>query len=639
MNLLSTTIASIKPVDTDLAVKAEQILAQKLEGDDSALGGLKTILLKYVGIAGTLEPSPPEKCTIICCGDHGVAQEGVSAYPPETTVEMTRNYLISRGAAANALASYSGSELMVVDMGIKADTKDIPDLIKRRIQSGTQNMAEGAAMSREDAIKALEVGIELANSAIDNGFDIIMPGEMGIANTTSSAAIAAVLCGKTAKDTTGRGTNISDERLARKQKIVERAIAVNNPNPQDGIDVLAKVGGFELGAIAGIILGASARHKCVILDGANSSSAALIAQALAPSVTDYLLPSHIGAEKSHKFMLEKLGLTPVLNLDLKLGEACGSSILVKILEIALALLNTLEKLPDEPIAAPFRQEYMSDHAPKITDKTFDFYLNTIQGLDKEALARAQNRLDNLAKPIYSLGYLEQIAAEIAGISGDELPPDDSERSLLVFGFGSMGLLAEQLTAAFATATDTNVNIAHLKENLPATAAFEFGRCQGEFLSFTSATVVIGLAELDDSTPLGTASELFTKTLLNADGSLRYNSEDFLAHLPAVYQTSAAAIVGAIIAAAHNNSLVIPGDIAVDIIARYAQKLASDVNPYILHAPSLLPLNMTLPCGALGLLTLTIVDAALACINKMRTFSETKVSTASDGPGAIHQIKD
>lgn len=638
MTLLENTLARIVPTDKSIAAETSAALAAKLEGDDSALGELKEILLKYITIAGLRHPDPPEKCTIICCADHGVSAEGVSAYPPETTAQMTRNYLISRGAAANALAAYAGSELMVVDMGIAADTSDIPGLIDRRIAAGTASIAQGPAMTREQAVQALETGIELAQVAIASGYDIILPGEMGIANTTSSAAIAATICGRTAAETTGRGTNISDERLARKVAIVGRALAVNNPDPTDGIDVLAKVGGFELGAIAGLILGAAAAHKCVILDGANSSAAALIAHALNPAVTDYLLPSHLGGERSHKFMLEKLGLTPVMQLDLKLGEACGSSVLVRLLECALALWETVDHLPHDPIATPFEQSYMDESRPTVTDKTFDFYLNTLQGLDRGAMSRCQSRLDNLAKPIYSLGYLEQLAVELAGISGDELPEDDMERALLAFTGTHTGTITEQLVAAAASALDADVTLAHLRDGLPATAAFDFGRSQAEYISLSAPVIVIGLTELDENAPLGTAGDALARALLADDGSLRYGADDFLAHAPAAYHGAISAIIGAIIAAAHNNTLVIAGDRAVDIIARYTEKLAADLPPYILHPQTLLQLGTSLPAGLPGTLSLTILDAALACLNRMRTFAETKVATADDGPGAVYQIK-
>ena len=302
-------------------------------------------------------------------------------------------------------------------------------------------------MSREQAIAALEKGIELAEKLIAEGFDCLLPGEMGIANTTISAAICAAICNKTAAEVTGRGTNISDERLAKKTAIVEKALNLNQPDNTDAIDVLAKVGGFEFGAIAGLMLGFAAHHKAVILDGSNCAAAALIAQGLAPDCVDYFLPSHRGGEPAQGFALEKLGLTPILHLDLRLGEACGSSILARELETMLNLWDVVSHLPHDPVETPFQQAYMPNLAPKVTNKTFDFYLSTMQDLDTQAMEACKERLDNLVKPLESLGALEQIATEIAGIMGDELPNCDLDRALLCFTSKVSNPLQMQLTAA------------------------------------------------------------------------------------------------------------------------------------------------------------------------------------------------
>ena len=639
MSLLEQTIAVIEPANQKIPQDAAKRINQIMEDDDLCLGGLRELLLRYLAITGNRHPAPPEKCTVICCADHGVAAEGVSAYPPETTLQMTRNYLISRGAAANALAKYCDSELFVVDMGIAADTRDVPDLIDCRIANGTGNIAQGPAMTPEQAIQAIETGIDLANQIMDKGFDCILPGEMGIANTTSSAAIVAACCGLSAAETTGRGTNISDERLQKKTRIVQQALDVNQPNRENGLDILAKVGGFELGAIAGIILGAAARHGTVILDGANTSAAALLAQAIAPASTDYLLASHRGAERSHRFALEKLGLSPLMTLDLKLGEACGSSILVNILESVLAAWDVLDKLPQDPVETPFHQEYMRRIAPRITDKTFDFYLQTMQELDYESMQNCQHRINNLAKPLYSLGYLEQIAAEVAGIIGSDLPECGMDRALLIFTGRQPSPLQSQLTAAFAHHAGAEVTLAHLRDGLPSTAAFDFGREQAEYLSLNYPLLGLALTELDEDTPLGTAAAELHAALLNEDGSLRYRADEFLQKAPEAYQPAISAMIGAIIAAAHNSSFILLDEEATEIIARYTELLCPAVRPYILHVqPALLQADVTLPGGILASLGMSITEAALHMLNDMRTFADTKVSIAHDGPGASKQIQ-
>ena len=247
-----------------------------MEATEEDLGQLAPLFLRWLDISGTMDPKPPRKAVVICCADHGVAAEGVSAYPQETTLEMVRNYTVRQGGAANAFAAYAGAHLLIDDMGIAADTGDLPGLFLTRIASGTRNMAEGPAITREQATDSIKVGLLIAKSLAEQGFDWFLPGEMGIANTTASAAIAAVCCRKSPEEVTGRGTNISDARLQKKVEVVRRTLQVNRPDPDDAIDILAKVGGFEFGCMAGLILGAALHRKLVILDGANCGAAALL---------------------------------------------------------------------------------------------------------------------------------------------------------------------------------------------------------------------------------------------------------------------------------------------------------------------------------------------------------------------------
>ena len=489
MTLLEETIAHIQPPDeTASAAVARQL--ETATGEDIGLGALKTLLMKYAAITQTAAPPHPKKCTIICCADHGVAAMKVSAYPPSTTVQMTANYLISRGAVANALSNFAGSELVVADLGIAAPTDHLPGLLSRKIAFGTKNCAVGSAMTREQAIRAVETGIELAASAAAEGFCCFLPGEMGIANTTSSACVAATFCGLAPELATGRGTNISDDRLKVKIEVVRQSLRVNQPDPRDGLDVLRKVGGFEIGCITGIILGAAARHAFVVIDGFNTAAAALIAQALTPLAPYYLMASHQAAEPAHLAMLNKLGLTPYMDMNFRLGEATGSSIAVNLLDAAIL---AREQLQSEAAPPPFRTEAMPPKTAPVTDKTFDFYLQTfpepsqaamdacqlrIDNLAKpasSAMEACQFRLDNLAKPIYSLGYLEQIAVELAGILDDDRPPLDLKRALLCFSIGDLSPIQQRLTAAFAQHAGADVTVARLRPGRPLTEAFDFGR--------------------------------------------------------------------------------------------------------------------------------------------------------------------
>ncbi len=626
MSLLEDTIAAIAPADDATAAEAAALLdtAFPCHGA-SALGAL---LLRYLRATGKGTPEELRRCTIICCADHGVAAEAVSAYPPETTVQMTKNYLLSQGAAANAFASYAASDLLVVDLGIAADTSQIPGLVDYKIARGTKNMAQGPTMTREEARRAVETGIKIAAAIAAQGYTCFLPGEMGIANTTASACIAAVLCELTPEQATGRGTNISDARLEKKIGVVARALAVNQPDARDGLDVLAKVGGFELGAIAGIMLGAAAHHAVTILDGFNSSAAALIAQALAPRVTDYLLPSHQGGERAHGAALQKLGLTPHLFLDLKLGEACGSSITSRFLGLALSLLQALkeEGAPSDDISL----EVMPGQAPHVTDKTFNFYLHTMPELDRQAMNICQSRLDHLAKPLYSLGHLESIAVELAGISCEERPDKDLREALLLFGTQGLEGNLETVLAAASHALCLPITFGHLRANLPPTAGFDFGRVTAEDITFD--TPLLGLGLTDDI-----AGEL-TAALCTEDGRERYAPEEFLAHVPEHLRLTVSTLVGAIIAATHNSSLILPADTATDLIARYTERLAPDARPYILHPAGLLDLGKTLP-GITACASTLVVRAALAVLCDMKTFAETKVAPASDGPGKERQQAD
>jgi len=635
MDLLNKTIKNIRPLDKTAVIKIRSCLAEKMT-NDAGLGALRDILTSYVGITGSSTPAVPEKCTIVCCADHGVSAMKVSAYPPETTVHMTENYLISRGAVANALASFSGSDLHVVDMGIAASVDELPGLIKRKIAPGTKNCAVGPAMTREQATTAVTTGIQLADAYVDQGYHCFLPGEMGIANTTSSAAIVATFCALSPEKATGRGTNISDERLKVKIDVVRQVLAVNKPDPNDGLDVLAKVGGFELGCIAGIILGAAARRSFVVLDGFNTGAAALIAHALCPIVHEYLMGSHLAAEPAHGAILTKLQLKPYMNMKFRLGEATGSSIAVNLLDAAVLAYKTLaiDKLPEYPMI--YTREMSVGTASPIDCEACT---REILPLDQKSMAACQLRIDNLCKPIYSLGCLESIAVKLAGILHSARPAALG-RALLCFT-GSEGLSTTQtrLTAAFAKHAAAKITVAKLLSDCSADEAFTYGFNLAAKISVNCPLIGIATTETSPNDACGKKSIHLRQALCCEDGSLCYDATTFLDHVPSSLKTDAAAMMGAMVGAAHNRSLVILDNETTEIIARYTELLYPVIKPYFLHTqPALLDLGMTTGGGCIASLGIKIVDAALHMLNDMKTFAEARVAVADDGPGAGRQIK-
>ena len=601
------------------------------------LGQLAPMLMRWLDICGTIDPGMPHKAVVICCADHGVAAEGISAYPQETTLEMVRNYTVRQGGAANAFAAYADAHLLIDDMGIAADTGDLPGLFLTRIASGTRNMAEGPAMTREQAADSIKVGLLIAKSLAEQGCDWILPGEMGIANTTASAAIAAVCCGESPEEVTGRGTNISDARLQKKVEVVRRALQVNRPDPDDASDILAKVGGFEFGCMAGLIIGAALHRKLVILDGANCGAAALLAQKLAPASIAYTMASHLGSEKSHRFMLESLGLQPILHLDLRLGEAIGSSIASNILEGMIASWQALrrEEAGDESPAIDHCE--MREEEVKLTDKTFDFYLNTMPTPDREAMDACKLRIDNLTKPVDSLGCLEQIAAELAGCSGNERPDIETSRMAMIYftAQDSVPPAMEEAMAAQAGLTGARLAIAQLAPGKSAAAAFDFGREEGE--RYAVMNEVIALAAIDgEGEPCGAMNRALREALLTESGALRFKGDDFLGHVPPRYQGIVSSLLGAMIAAAHNGAMIVLDSEAVQIVARYAAKIVPELRSFLLPVePPLTGIGAQLP-GLTAACGLQIIRASLFMLNEMKTFDETNVSTASDGPGAKRQ---
>ncbi|HAD03512.1 MAG TPA: nicotinate-nucleotide--dimethylbenzimidazole phosphoribosyltransferase, partial [Desulfuromonas sp.] len=326
---LHATLDKIKPVDkVRLAEIQARINCQtKPKG---SLGRLEEFARRFVAITGREEIR--KKVVFTFAGDHGVVAEGVSAFPKEVTPQMVLNF-VSGGAAINALARHAGAEVIVVDMGVDYDfPQTLAGLLNKKVAKGTGNFAREAAMTRQQAIQSLETGIELAFSCRDAGIDLVGTGDMGIGNTTPSAAIAAVLTGLTVKQVTHRGTGIDDATLAHKIEVIESGIALNKPDKEDPVDVLAKVGGFEIGGIAGLILGCAAAGIPVVVDGFISTAGALIASELHPQVRHYIFAAHKSVEIGHTHMLAKIGQAPMLDLDMRLGEGTGAALAMTLVE-------------------------------------------------------------------------------------------------------------------------------------------------------------------------------------------------------------------------------------------------------------------------------------------------------------------
>lgn len=336
MGLLDETLNHIEPLNREVMEEAAKRWKSLYLGMGD-LGQLEEMAIRFSGVTGEVIPDIPKSVMVVACADHGVYKQGVSAYPQSTTIGMTKSYVEVKGASANAMAYYAGQDMVVVDMGINADMSGVKGLLDRKIAWGTKDISEGPAMTREEAIRSVEVGIEIAREKVKEGVRLFTVGEMGIANTTSSACILGAFNHWTAAEVTGRGTNISDERLVHKVEVVQKALDVNRPDPEDGLDVLSKVGGFEFGCMTGVILGAAAYHAMTIIDGFNSTAAAFIAKKLCPESVEYLLGSHLSLEQAHRKSLEAIGLKSYIDMDFRLGESIGASIQVKMLDMALAV--------------------------------------------------------------------------------------------------------------------------------------------------------------------------------------------------------------------------------------------------------------------------------------------------------------
>lgn len=355
MARLKDVIGRIRPVDPSFFKKAQERL-DNLTKPRGSLGRLEEFAARVVAIREDLHPKLERKVIFTLAGDHGVVEEGVSAFPKEVTSQMVLNF-IRGGAAINVLSRHVGADVVVVDVGVDHNFGDhLEGLVKRKVVRGTRNMRREPAMTRDEAVRSIEVGIGLAEEYAERGYHIFGTGEMGIGNTTPSSAIIAVFSGRPVEEVTGRGTGIDDLTYERKIQVIEEAIAVNRPDPEDPIDVLSKVGGAEIGGIAGIVLGAAARRIPVVIDGFISTAGALVAYRIEPKVKDYLFAAHRSAEKGHRVMLDYMGLEPFLDLSMRLGEGTGAALGIGLIEAGMRIYNEMATFDDASVSREMEKE-------------------------------------------------------------------------------------------------------------------------------------------------------------------------------------------------------------------------------------------------------------------------------------------
>ncbi len=336
---MALALPPIPPLDHAAASAARQ-RQKTLTKPPGSLGRLEELSIQLAAITGQSCLSVARKAVIVMVGDHGVTAEGVSAYPAEVTPQMVLNF-VRGGAAINVLARQASARVVVVDVGVASDLAPQPGLELRKVARGAHNIALGPAMTRAQAEEAIAVGWQVVEAEIAKGLDLVATGDMGIGNTTPSAAIVGAFTGLPVAQVTGRGTGIDDSRLARKIAVIERALAINRPDPRDPLDVLSKIGGLEIAGLVGVILGGAAHRIPVVIDGFISGAAALVAAELTPGVKPYLIAAHQSVEIGHRAVLERLSLRPLLDLSLRLGEGTGAVLAFHLVEAAARILNEM----------------------------------------------------------------------------------------------------------------------------------------------------------------------------------------------------------------------------------------------------------------------------------------------------------
>ena len=336
---LTEVLAQIAEPDAVAAAETQRRL-DRLTKPQGSLGRLEELAVQYCAITGECKPAVPKAMVVTFAADHGVVEEGVSAYPRDVTAQMVLNFLRG-GAGVNVLARHEGVEIRVVDIGVAHEFGPVPGLLHHKVMMGTRNMLRAPAMDRTTAVQAIMIGVGLAAEAARQGVGLIGTGEMGIGNTTSSAAIVAVMTGAPVGEVTGLGTGIDAQGLKRKISVIEQALASHRPDPLDALDVLSKVGGLEIAGMAGVMLGSAVARVPVVLDGFIAGAAALIAVGLQPRCRPYMIASHRSVERGHRVLLERLQLKPLFDLDLRLGEGTGACLGIGLVQAAIKVLTEM----------------------------------------------------------------------------------------------------------------------------------------------------------------------------------------------------------------------------------------------------------------------------------------------------------
>lgn len=354
-NKLLEIIESIKPLD-EAVIKRARARMDILTKPQGSLGRMEDLAIQLAGINGDFFPVGSRKRVVVMAADHGVTEEGISAYPSEVTAQMVANFT-GGGAAINVFGRQGEVEVEVVDVGVKVDS-NLPGVKRVRVKAGSDNFRRRPAMSRLEALEALMAGIDCAQEAAEDGVKVLATGEMGIGNTTASSAVMAALSGYEASLVVGRGTGLDDEKLLHKQQVVSEALDMHKPDPADPIGVLSLVGGLEISALAGLIIGAASRRIPVVIDGFISSTAALAAVKMCPAAWNYLVPSHLSAESGHALLMDYLNLQPYIQMGMRLGEGTGAVLAMHLVEASARI--TLEMATFEDARVSNREEETAD---------------------------------------------------------------------------------------------------------------------------------------------------------------------------------------------------------------------------------------------------------------------------------------
>jgi len=347
---VNSVVSAITPTDPAAEKRAWERL-DNLTKPPRSLGRLEQIAARVARVQGTDHPVVDKKIVLLMAGDHGVVAEGVAMFPQDVTWQMVANFA-SSGAAINQIAASVGADVRVHDVGVAKDISDFEGVEHVKVALGTANMAKGPAMTREQCAQAIMVGVDAARRAIVEGYTLLAIGEMGIGNTTAASALTAAFAGASVEDIVGPGAGATDEILARKVEVIKAALDINGVSDLDPLGVLAAVGGLEIAAMVGVVLGAAEAGVCVVSDGVIAGSAALAAVRISPAAADYVFPSHRSAEPAHAVQLDALGMPPVLELDMRLGEGTGAALTMGIIDASVRVISGMRTFAEAGIAGP-----------------------------------------------------------------------------------------------------------------------------------------------------------------------------------------------------------------------------------------------------------------------------------------------